>query len=62
MKQNQCDKCKKSYRPEEHQCGTIDISVNDSNHSSWPGTNTYDFCPKCVYEMEKLILAKVKNG
>ncbi|KKM02956.1 hypothetical protein LCGC14_1779290 [marine sediment metagenome] len=61
MKQNKCDKCKKSYDPQEHQCGVVNISVYDSNHSSWPGTNDYDFCPQCMYEMEKSILSWIKT-
>ena len=57
-----CDKCKKIYSPEAQECGFIIVSVYDSNHSSWPGGNEYDFCPSCMVRIDKLIVQEIENG
>ena len=50
-----CDRCGCGYNLETHQCGVITVSVYDSNHSSWPGGNSYDFCPLCMHKLDIII-------
>ena len=61
MTKKQCDKCGKIFLPTQHESGSIDINVYDSNHMSWPDGYIYDLCPKCMYKIEKLILAEIKK-
>lgn len=55
-----CDKCGVIFMPEDQACGLVHLRVYNSNHSSWPSGNNYDFCPTCMYKIEKLLLEGIE--
>lgn len=53
-----CDRCSKNYKPYEHANGTIKLDVYDSNHTSWNGSDHFDYCQKCTIVIEKFLRGK----
>lgn len=48
-----CDRCKKEITGTMYGKGTVKLSVNDSNHESWPGEIKFVYCYNCTKIVEK---------
>lgn len=58
MTLKKCDRCGKQYSPEDYEAGSVTLYVYDSNHTSWPDGDLFDYCPECSIIVDKFLRGK----